>query len=1113
MNARIDREVLAGFIDEVRQYLPQIRAGLEAARANPGAYESLDQIHRLVHTIKGAGSMIGLPRLALLASSIEEALEELAARQLPAEPATFAVLHQAVEGIGQYIEVLVSEMPAGLQDDTVVESVLRAFRQLRGQPEPPTQVAAPPPAKLARPGTVSKIGPKAVPSALPLPAGTSLQADAGFNSLPAEVMETFRQESEEILHRVGERLQDVARGAGARSPAALLEIRREIHTLKGAAASVGVTRLSQLAHRMEDLLDGLTEGAATFTEETQSLLFATFDCLTDISNGSADAGEVNAHIASVYQRYDVLLTDAVTEPSNGAQNAAASFLEIAAELPEELPSELSSELKDTFRVEAEEILRTSGEALRLLEHSAGVNPDAARDLRRCMHRLKGAAALLGLHTENTLAQLSQRLVDQSLEGELTLDAPARQALFQAADALHDRILGDGQIAAAPVIERLTALLQRSGSQVEMLALDLTLPPVAEAQSPEPEAESEKKYTQYVRVPIEKLDEIVRLVSELVVNRSTFEQHNAALGNETSELGLSVQRLKRISSRFDTDFEVSALSGFGQLAVRAVPMSAGGKRAKNDFDELEFDRYTDFHLVSRDLSETASDLTAAAGGLDDRIGDFESCLNRLGRLTSEVQDKLMRLRMVPLFTLATRLHRTVRVTADKCGKQADLVIEGDRIELDKTLMEEMAGPLEHLLRNCVDHGIEESALRQVTGKAPRGKIRIRAFNEGTQVVIQVSDDGAGLEPTLLRAAAVRCGLYSDAEAAHLSTQELHQLIFHPGFSTARQVSETSGRGVGMDVVRSTVDRLRGTLSIESNVGRGTSFTVRLPMTLAIMRVLLVKTCGETMAFPLSVVTQILRLEPDQLERVGNEEVLRIDGQVLPARHLGDILRLKNPPDQSVKRRPVLVLSVGDRRFALMVDHIEEAREVVVKTLGNTLRRVRGVAGATLMGDGSVVLIVNPSDLVQADQAPVSITAPLAIPSAKRAAYNIMIVDDSVSVRKILSNLVTGNGWTPHTAKDGLEALEFLERGTLIPDAILLDIEMPRMDGYELTAALRSASAYKNVPIIMLTSRAGEKHRKKAFDLGVTDYLVKPYQEETLLTVVRRVVRENRESLVV
>jgi chemosensory pili system protein ChpA (sensor histidine kinase/response regulator) len=630
-------------------------------------------------------------------------------------------------------------------------------------------------------------------------------------------------------------------------------------------------------------------------------------------------------------------------------------------------------------------------------------------------------------------------------------------------------------------------------------------------APPRNAPESRRPSQYVRVPIERLDELVRLVSELLVSRSTFEQRLAAHSRDMDEISRSTRRLKQVSSHLDgDDFEVSALrAGFGQLAIRAVLTNQPKDARRADFDALEFDRYTDFHLITRDLTEISSDLGSAAGEMAHRLADFDSDLNRLGRLTSDVQDKLMRMRMVPLSTLAPRLRRTVRVTSDRQQKPVDLFIEGGQVELDKSLMEEIAAPLEHLLRNAVDHGIEPESTRQMLGKPTRGRIQLRAFHEGTQIVIQVSDDGAGMDLDQLRQAAVQSGLYTEAEAVQLSPAGLYNLIFLPGFTTAQTVTEISGRGVGMDIVRSAVDRMRGTTAIETAAGCGTTFTIRLPMTLAIMRVLLVQTNGEMLALPLSVVTQILRVEPEQIERIGRRMVIRVEGKVIPALRLGEALRLSHPADTSLQRLPVVVVTLGGRQLGFIVERLVEAREVVVKTTGTLLRRVEGLMGATLMGDGSVVLIVNPSDLAlpEAQESGGRSPAQAAqkVQHASRT-YDILIVDDSVSVRRVLSNLARSRGWNPLTARDGVEALELMDRAAKPPDVVLLDIEMPRMDGYEFLASVRGNEAHKNLPVIMLTSRAGEKHRRKAFDLGATEFLVKPYEEENLVAVIRRVVRE-------
>jgi chemosensory pili system protein ChpA (sensor histidine kinase/response regulator) len=603
------------------------------------------------------------------------------------------------------------------------------------------------------------------------------------------------------------------------------------------------------------------------------------------------------------------------------------------------------------------------------------------------------------------------------------------------------------------------------------------------------------------VPLARLEELVRLVSELVVHRGTFEQYYGDLAREVGELDLSVDRLRRLAGRLEAEYEVAALSG----GVSLPP----GREA---FDPLELDRYTEFHLLSRELAETGSDISTLGGELAGTAGDFDSYLSRLSRLTSEVQDKLMRLRMVPLGSLGSRLHRAVRMTAAREAKLADLTLEGGAVELDKTVLEEMADPLIHLLRNAVDHGIEPPALRRAWGKPERGTVSIRASHEGTQVVIRVSDDGAGIEPEVVRRAAVEGGLLSEAEAADRPAGDLYSLLFLPGFSTAGRVSEVSGRGIGLDVVKSTVEGMKGSVSLVSTPGAGTSVTVRLPMTLAILRVLVVEAASQTFAVPLAAVAQILRLSQQEIERVGQDPVVRVAGQVVPLIRLAQALALPEVVGEAPERVPVLVLSLGDRRQGLAVDRLVEAREVVVKPLGPHLRRVRGVTGATLMGDGSVVLIVDPAELANGTGA--SQARPAALPRAHpRSAtlpLELLIVDDSLSVRRVLANLARGAGWTPVLARDGLEALEILQRSARTPDAILLDIEMPRMDGYELAATLKAQDAFRHIPIVVVTSRAGDKHRERALALGVDDYLVKPYQDETLIATVRRLTRAGRRA---
>ncbi len=990
MARTVDREVLVGFVEEARGYLPVILRDIEVCRADPTRLDALEEAHRHAHTIKGAAAMVGLAGLSHIAFHVEEALEEIAAGQLPLDDPAVAVLRQTVTQMDGYLDGV---LRGDLRERPLVAEVTLAFRRLRGLPETEDQAAVPealadvgagePGSRGA--GEQGSRGAEEPISSAPPPLRSSAPPPLRSSALlpeeaTPELLEAFALEAEDHLRHVSALLADLDRQPDEAGQKALLQdIRRSVHTLKGAAGALGFRTAVQLAHRMEDLLDLLYDGAQAVTPEVLALLFASTDALEDLVGGEFDPAAMPGALQDLYARY---------------------------------------------------------------------------------------AAWLG------------------------------QAAPQAAEARPARRVEP--LGAAPVID-LAELVPRLAEAVETEVVEKPAPAAPRAPA------------HVVRVPIERLDELVRLVSELAINRTAFEQRMTDFARFMEDLRFSAERLRRAATNLETQYEASTLGGVGQ-AVSLPGSTPGGAAAQanslryntHDFDALEFDRYTEFHRLARELTETTSDIRTVANELTTLIGDFDSALNRQARISSELQDKLMRVRMVPLAALATRLHRTVRTVAQDQGKLVDLVLEGEHIELDKTMLEEMVDPLLHLLRNAVGHGIEPPALRQVLGKPERGQVRLRAYHEGNQVVIQVRDDGAGLEPQLLRAAAVSGGYVSEANAPQLADEELYSLIFLPGFSTAGEVNQVAGRGVGLDVVKTNVHRLQGTVTVDSTPGQGATFTIRLPMTLAVMRALLVRAHGETFAIPQGAVAQILRLEPGQVEHVGQEPVVRVGQRVYPVLRLGDALRLKQPADESVQRPPALILNAGSKQAALIVDRLLTGREIVVKTLGNHLRRVHGVTGATLMGDGSVVLILNPVDLMSAPAQPAPL--PWVAPQKARQAWNVMVVDDSVSVRRVVSNLIRAAGWQPVVAKDGVEALEIMQRSARPPDLILLDIEMPRMDGYELMAALKGQEAYRNVPIVILTSRAGEKHRRKALDLGASEYVVKPYQDEALLGLIRRLIHK-------
>ena len=1097
MSIRISPELLAGFAAEATDLLVRIAANVERVNLQPNHVGHLDEARRAAHQAKGAASMIGLADLAHVFYFMEEALEEMCAGRAPWSDEATAVFEACVLQLGDCLNRMSrGEVPPRILSPDALEA-LEALRGMAGKSV----------------GAVVRISPPSQKGG-----GAQPEIDTGI-SIPAELLEVFRMEAEEHLGRIGENLSQLDRQPGRQD--LVLEVRRSVHTLKGASGSVGFRELSRLSHRMEDLLDRLSESDEPPSQENRSLLVSTFDALCDMAAGNQDPADLRSRIQGLYGRYDEQDRFSITKASERETATAGG----AAANVDTTPG-LSIELIESFRQETEERLQSVQEQLRMLEANPA-DADLTLAIRRSIHTVKGASAMIGHVSMSRLAHRMEDLLDALATNAIGYNDESKNLLYLAADALTDLAAtagGKSQLgdALSEIVDRFDAQLSavtaaRAEADRQQAVAPLGAEPAIELAQTEAAAgpvNAPSASGRYVRVPIERLDELVRFVSELVVSRSTFEQYLGSYGQEMRELDLSITRIKRISQRLDTDVDVTPLrGGIGRLSVRGMMMPSAPAKAdkRQEFDLLEFDRYTDLHLVSRDLAETAVDVTSAASELRARAGDFDSYLNRLSRLTSDIQDRLMRMRMVPLAALSTRLHRTVRVTAERLGKQVDFQIEGDRVELDKTVLEEMAGPIEHALRNAADHGIESESLRRAMGKSPRGQITLQAHYEGTQVVLTITDDGAGINPELIRAAAMDRGLVSEAEASQMTDERVLDFIFQPGFSTARQVSEVSGRGVGMDVVKSTVTRLKGTVELTSSPGRGARLTVRLPMTLAIMRVILVKAHTEIFALPANVVTRILRVGPELLEEVGGNTVLRQEGKIIPVLRLGEALRLKAPADRAVTRPPALILQLGDQTVALIVDEVNDAREVVVKTLGALLRKVRGFTGATLMGDGSVVLILNPNDLVERNATRSAHLAPADKLPAKHRPLEILTVDDSVSVRRVLAKLIESVGWKATPAKDGLEALELLQRG-LRPDAILLDVEMPRMDGYELLGALQALSHLKHVPVVMLTSRSGEKHRKKAFELGATDYLVKPYQDETLVAVMRRVVREAKEALV-
>ena len=601
--------------------------------------------------------------------------------------------------------------------------------------------------------------------------------------------------------------------------------------------------------------------------------------------------------------------------------------------------------------------------------------------------------------------------------------------------------------------------------------------------------------QAVRMKSSMLDNLVNNAGEVNIFQARLEQVGNNYSANIFELEQVVDRLREQLRNLEIETETQILSRH----AHEVP-------DQNDFDPLELDRYSNIQQLSRSLAESVNDLLSIKDILSDQVRESEILLSQQRRVSGDLQEGLMRTRMVQFNQLVPRLQRIVRQTSRELNKDADLKVIGQKTEVDSSILNRIVAPLEHLVRNAVSHGIEEAAQRESMNKPKQGEIKIKVIREGSEIVIAVSDDGAGLDLERIKSKAKELGLIDDID---LPEREALNLIMTPGFSTVGEISQVSGRGVGMDVVASELKQLGGSLQIDSVFGKGAEFVIRIPITLAITQSLLIKCGNETYAVPLASVEGVVRLSAHELIKryAKNQASYHYADRDYCLCHLGNLLDVCKPQlGGADKMFPVLLVRSGDSRMAIHIEATLGNREIVVKPLASKLSSLPVVSGATILGDGKVVLILDVPGLIRMN----SIGQLETVDSNVEEVANdneptVMVVDDSITIRKVTTRFLERNNYKVVTAKDGVDAVQKLQEFT--PALILLDIEMPHMDGYELATHVRNNERLKNVPIIMITSRTGDKHRQRAMNIGVQKYLGKPYNESELLGYVQTVMDQH------
>jgi chemosensory pili system protein ChpA (sensor histidine kinase/response regulator) len=1053
----------------------------------PGDANLLDEISRHVGVVEGSLRMLSLERAAdLLRDWGRCASSLLSSDGFAPRSETLDALADALVGLEYYLESVVGLQP---NDHALLEFTEDCIRSLERSVDHAREEGA-------------------VQASAPVPRQQAVETE-----VDEDIIKVFIDEAREVIQ--------VLEGCLTRWNAdpgdvdALITVRRSFHTLKGSGRLVGAHDIGEFAWAVENLLNRVIEGICPVTRGILEFVGEAHEHLPGLIDALAAREPSGLDVEAFAERARELLAKNATA---GVQESAVAGADSAAPRRAEKARQPTAaqatpaEQDDTRRIfvgEAERILELS-EAI--VEHWRETSYDRrfVTELQRELHTLKGGARTAGLTAVGDLSHAMESLLMMVAEEHVS---PSDKLLDLIEDC-HDRLeallaSARGKADSASVEDLITRMDDLVSPGVS--SLEAAASPAGDGSVTSGLAEVTRSGGVVSRqagtvdggrlVPLDKgeriqvssafLDNLSDYAGELTISQSRFGQQVGSFKSNLEEMDQTITRLRDQLRRLEMESEGP---------VRHRKDQGVNSETREAFDSLELDRFSNLQQLSRSLLESVSDLRSIRDILGDIARESDDILAEQSRVSKDLQQGLMRTRLLPFSEQVQRFRRLVRRTMTELDKRVELVVEGEDIRLDRTILERITPSLEHLLRNAVDHGIEAAQRRKQIGKREIGTVKIAVSRSGPEVVIKVSDDGNGLDQNSIYRTAVERNLV--AAGAKLTDEELFQLILEPGFSTMREVTQISGRGVGLDVVNSDIKQFGGTLDIASRPGKGCMFTIRLPFTLAVNQALLVLVDDEHFALPISNVAGVVRVSSESLRRLENEQAPSFEyaGSRYRFAHLGTMLEFGEPDyDESRQTFPVVLVQAGEHRMAFLVENLIGRHEIVVKPLGPQLAGVQWLSGATVLGDGRVAMILDVPALMRRAA---SLHGVAREPStfgqqgiSPADAATVMVVDDSITVRQVTQRLLNRNGIDVFTAKDGVEALTLLKERR--PDVMLLDIEMPRMDGFELAATIRKDDGLKDLPIIMITSRTGKKHSDYAAQIGVNRYLGKPYHENELL----------------
>lgn len=1098
-------------------------ARLDAARvrlSEDHSTKALEELRILSHRMRGTSAIYGYPqfaRLAALSERMMEAGQHFITEDYPDLDVFLDQFSACARAAVERIAFGKGEGQVGLEF-----SSLGAAAIVQGliNKHPKAFLLAPSPKSV-------------VYSEIPLESSLNVQLQTFFNE-NAETWEYFAPEAKEHLEIIHHLLEQEG---GAESEASMVQLFRSTHTLKGSAYMVGFAPMGLLAHRLEDVMSEVRDGGRPYTPEVAEALAIgneTLSQMLEVAEGRPQSLESSLE-ASIEALEGLLGAEPMQELKEllaTAHNPAVSESSVtgsktgSSSNPSHQATQmrLTGQLEQFFEAHLEIWGEFSGELRKHLEQLRDIlSEEGILELAaflRSLHGLKNEATALHYPIFSELTLQLEAVLIEVQEGQIDLDEPIMQVIELALETLERIVLSsEGIYPAVDLEQNLTVVHAKLAALLGEHPQAIAAPVGANVVAPQRAA------NRSIRVNLDKLDNLMNVVGEMVNLRSRFTRQTNQILGVGQLLETSRSRMLRTIAEFETKYLNPRLAAITPAKTTPNPNNPNSSNNPSStlqtvsemFNELEFDTYSDLNILARSVIEMADDLGEVSTLLQSQLAGVRDETENLQKLSRRLRDEVSSARMVPLSNLYSRLRRLVKEGAE--GKSFQFEVSGETVEIDNYILEEIADPLLHLLKNSIYHGIEGREERLAKGKPASGTIRIRAYPQGNNVMLEVEDDGKGIQLEQVKQKALERHLFDAQTLAEMSEEDAVQLIFSAGLSTAESVTLNAGRGVGMDAVAAGIRRLNGEISVQTEQDFGTIFILKLPLTLVVSEALLVECAGQTFAFPTLAVRSLRNLERSQIQSLERESggVSGVASMTFTEQQeqyrLYSLAALLGLPDASVDALEclVVILDTGSEQFGLIVDGFVGLEEVVQKPLSAALRGLSHLAGATVASSGEVILILDPQGTVRlgnerfiqrGDDQPLR-------PFEAKIEQRLLLVDDSVSVRRIVSKMLTRAGYQVVSAVDGQEALDLLRLDQNFT-AVLSDLEMPRMNGYELIEAMRAREELRHLPIVVMTTRAGEKHRDLAFRLGANEYFSKPIEEAKLIGFLERLTPASQAS---